>query len=139
MRHVIFAIALLCSSLTVQSQNTSTYVQFNDTKEELESLKNLENANIRYFYYPNLQAYYDRQTDSYLYTRNGKDWLEGKVLPNNLRGYSLSNGKRIPIPNYDGETPFDHLKEHMAEYPADYKTRRKKNPTETEGNMAMNE
>lgn len=124
-------------AFVADAQNT-TYTSLSDTKAELTALMKMEDgAAIRYFYYPNLQAYYDRETDSYLYTRNGKDWLEGKALPNNLRGYSLSNTKRVPLPNYDGETPFDELKQHMIDYPADYKTRRKKN-TDDEGNVAMN-
>ena len=138
MKNVLFAVVFFLGALAANAQSSNTYNTFNETKEELEMLANLDGANVRYFYYPNLQAYYDRQTDSYLYTRNGRDWLEGKNLPNNLRGYSLSNGKRIPLSGYDGETPFDNLKQHMADYPADYKTRRKKNTPEDDGNMAMN-
>lgn len=79
----------------------------------------------RYYYYPNLEAYYDGKLGVYLYKDRNGTWLETTVLPLTSRGYSLSNGKHVPI-KYDGETPYDLIEEHKNQYPANYSSRRQK-------------
>lgn len=117
---------------SVYNTNEETTIELSTSTDGNELL------NVRYFYYPNLQAYFDRQTSTYLYTRNGVDWIESANLPNGLRGYSMSNGKRVPITDYQGDEPYELLKEHKAKYPAKYSTKRDKKEKTTENSLALN-
>jgi len=38
---------------------------------------------VRYYYYPNLQAYFDTKVAMYLYEENG-EWIENEKLPSNI-------------------------------------------------------
>lgn len=116
-----FAIALVFLGTATSKAQYSTNAE---VAKELEGLMNTGDLlNVRYFYYPNLQAYFDRQTSTYIYTRNGNDWIESSKLPNALRGYSVANGKRVAI-EYNGDAPYEMIKEHMELYPANYSTKR---------------
>lgn len=116
-----FAIALVFLSTTASKAQYSTNAE---VAKELEGLMNTGDLlNVRYFYYPNLQAYFDRQTSTYIYTRNGSDWIESAKLPNALRGYSVANGKRVAI-TYNGDAPYEMIREHMEQYPANYSAKR---------------
>lgn len=117
--------SLLVILLLLCTQTQAQYITNAETTTELKDLLDKgEMADVRYFYYPNLQAYFDRQTATYIYTRNGKEWLESDSLPNGLRGYSSANGTRVAIPDYDGDTPYERLEEHTKKYPANYSTKR---------------
>lgn len=128
---------LLLAFAFFTTQTSQAQYQTNaQTTEEVEALMAAEGLlNVRYFYYPNLEAYYDRQTSTYLYSKNG-NWYEGSKLPSGLRGYSLSNGKRVPITDYAGEEPFSQLEQHRKKFPANYSGKRPLNPENT--SLAVN-
>ncbi len=74
------------------------------------------NCVLRYYYYPNLEAYYDTQKNIYYFTENGK-WIEGNEIPNGYRGYSLYNKVNVIIKDYDDEDPTQFLNSHKKQYP----------------------
>lgn len=118
----LLLIAIAFSTLQASAQPYNTNDQ---TKTDLTSVSSdTELLNVRYFYYPNLQAYFDRTTSTYLYTRNGQDWIESANLPNGLRGYSMSNGNRVPLTDYDGDEPYESLDTHKKLFPANYSTKK---------------
>ncbi|HEU0136674.1 MAG TPA: hypothetical protein VFQ50_05240 [Flavobacterium sp.] len=78
---------------------------------------------IRYYYYPNLQAYFDTETATYLYLKDG-EWVEGKQIPSGIRGYSLHNGQRVAITDYSGDEPYEVFDKHKSSYPPNYSTKR---------------
>lgn len=80
---------------------------------------------VRYYYYPNLLAYYDTKVGMYLYEEDGQ-WVESEQLDIKTRGYSLKNGQYVMIKDYVGDEPFAFLSEHKKLYPADYGSRPKK-------------
>ena len=80
---------------------------------------------VRYYYYPNLQAYFDTKVGLYLYQVNG-DWVESERLSPTFRGYSLKNGQYVMIKDYLGDEPYTLLDQHKAQYPADYSSRPKR-------------
>ncbi len=88
--------------------------------------------NIRYYYYPNLQAYFDTDTGTYLYIK-GNEWVEANRIPSGLRGYSLLNGQRVAITDYYGNEPYNVFERHREMYPANYDARRQPPTKETEG------
>lgn len=119
-----FAIAFILLGTNISKAQYSTNAE---VAKELEGIMGTADVlNVRYFYYPNLQAYFDRQTSTYIYTRNGNDWIESAKLPNALRGYSVSNGKRVAI-DYTGDEPYEMIQEHMKLYPPNYSAKRQPN------------
>lgn len=80
----------------------------------------------RYYFYPNLDAYYDMKISKFIYKIDGQ-WVEKDTIPDNYRGYSLFNNYKVELNDYNGEKPFEHIKEHSKLYPKDYKGRYLKN------------
>ncbi|UPQ79059.1 hypothetical protein M0M57_15740 [Flavobacterium azooxidireducens] len=89
------------------------------------SVYNLEEYNqiqvpldsIRYYYYPNLQAYFDTHKKEYIYKKSG-EWIREKSIPNDYRGYSLFN-KNYEIINglVNEDNPEKHIETHKDIYP----------------------
>lgn len=92
--------------------------------------------NIRYYYYPNLQAYFDTDTGTYLYIANNQ-WIEGNEIPKGLRGYSLMNKQRVAITDYSGDEPYDVFSKHKELYPANYNAKRQA-PSKEQNSIALN-
>ena len=83
---------------------------------------------VRYYYFPNLQAYFDTKTAVYLYKENG-EWVEAEQLSPTVRGYSVKNGQYVMLKDYFGEEPYELLEQHKAKYPADFSSRPKRGTT----------
>ncbi len=91
--------------------------------DEIQSASpNGKETGIRYYYFPNLEAYFDLQEKVYLYKEDG-EWTEAEELPANYGGYSLYNKVRVTIENYDGDEPYLLLAEHKKMYPYNSKGR----------------
>lgn len=86
-------------------------------------LKNEMATDIRYYYYPNLQAYFDTKTLTYLYSKN-KEWVESSRIPSGYMGYSVYNNNKVAITDYLGDTPYEMIDEHRKQYPPQYITKR---------------
>lgn len=120
-----FTLLLITIAFSALQASGQPYTTNDQTKMDLTSVTtDTELLSVRYFYYPNLQAYFDRTTSTYLYTKNGQEWIESANLPNGLRGYSMSNGKRVPLTNYDGDEPYENLDQHKKLFPANYSTKK---------------
>lgn len=76
----------------------------------------------RYYYFPNLQAYFDNVNMVYYYKENN-EWQTAEELPNNYGGYSLYNKSYVIIKDYDGENPQQFLNVHKKLYPYNAKGR----------------
>ena len=80
---------------------------------------------VRYYYYPNLQAYFDTKVAMYLFKEDG-EWVESEKISPTLMGYSLKNGQYVMLEGYTGEEPYELLEEHKAKYPANFSSRPKR-------------
>jgi len=76
----------------------------------------------RYYYYPNLQAYYDAKTNLYLFNQNGI-WTTSTSIPSGYRGYSLNNNFNVLIDNYDEDDITQFLSQHKKKYPYNFHPR----------------
>lgn len=128
---------LTAAAILFTSQNTKAQSPVNPDLS-FEAQRILDEGiilDIRYYYYPNLQAYFDTQTATYLYNKEG-EWFEGKQIPAGIRGYSVNNGIRVAITDYAGDEPFDEFEKHKVNYPPNYTTKRQpavKNAPDTNG------
>lgn len=105
-------------------------ISFNSAQAQIELdgvdvTSNYKYEEVRYYYYPNLQAYFDTKVGLYLYVENG-EWVESERLAPTFRGYSLKNGQYVMIKDYTGEEPYTLLEQHKAQFPADYSSRPKR-------------
>lgn len=79
---------------------------------------------VRYYYYPNLQAYFDTKIAMYIYRKDGA-WVKSETLDPTTRGYSIKNGSYVMLKGFTEDEPYQYLEEHKAKYPADYSSRPK--------------
>ena len=99
-----------------------TFSNAQETKtNETNSLKT-NSIEIRYYYFPNIQAYFDLNEKVYLYKDQG-EWTEAEELPKNYGGYSLYNKVKVSITDYDGDEPYLMLELHKKMYPYNSKGR----------------
>ena len=77
-------------------------------------------SNVRYYYLPDVQAYYDVQTSMFIYIA-GNQWVHRTYLPARYRNYDLYNGYKVVMNDYRGNTPYSHFKEHRVKYAKGYR------------------
>lgn len=94
----------------------------NAQEEVILPLDPITNCELRYLYFPNLQAYYDSKTKTYLYIANG-EIIESDEKPK--IGYSVYNSYHVQITDYDDDDIFNCLEKHKKLYP--YVSSRKRN------------
>lgn len=100
----------------------STYAQNATAKKENLPIDKKTNCYIRYFYFPNLQAYFDNLKMVYYYKEKG-EWITASELPKNYGGYSLYNKARVTITDYDDDQPYNLLQVHKKMFPYNSKGR----------------
>ena len=75
---------------------------------------------VRYYYLPDIDTYYDIGTRQFIYVNNGR-WVRAASLPVVYRNYNLYNGYKVVVTDYRGATPYIHYKVHKHKYPHGYK------------------
>ena len=82
-------------------------------------------TDVRYYFIPDIQTYYDVNTSEYIYLTNGK-WMRVRTLPKAYRRYDLYNGYKVVMTDYRGATPYKYYKTHKVKYPKGYKGKKQK-------------
>jgi len=75
---------------------------------------------VRYYYLPDVEAYYDVHTALFIYFGNGV-WLHKTYLPWRYSHYDLYSGYKVVMYDYRGNTPYVHFKQHKIKYKKGYK------------------
>ena len=79
-------------------------------------------AGVRYYYLPDIQAYYDVETEMFIYYYySGHYWVHHRYLPSRYRNYDLYNGYKVVMTDYHGKTPYTHYREHRLQYARGYR------------------
>ncbi|MCC9019502.1 MULTISPECIES: hypothetical protein [Flavobacterium] len=76
-------------------------------------------TDVRYYYLPDLEMYYDINASIYIYISNGK-WIRARNLPRNYRNYDLYNEYKVVLTDYRGNSPYDNYKTHKVKYGKGY-------------------
>jgi len=71
--------------------------------------------NVRYYYLPDVEAYYDVNTAMFIYI-SGNTWIRRSYLPSRYRGYDLYHGRKVVMNNYHGNSPYYNHKVYRAKY-----------------------
>lgn len=87
---------------------------------------------VRYYYLPDVEAYYDVQSSMFIYNTGGA-WVHRKYLPRQYRGYDLYSGYKVVMTDYRGNTPYIHFSEYKTKYGKGYRGQPQKNIGERPG------
>lgn len=82
-------------------------------------------TDVRYYYLPDLEMYYDINASSYIYISNG-NWIRARSLPRAYRNYDLYNEYKVVLNDYRGDRPYDNYKTHKVKYGKGYKGKSQK-------------
>jgi hypothetical protein len=74
---------------------------------------------VRYYYLPDVESYYDVQSSMFIYYTGGS-WVHRKYLPRQYRSYDLYNGYKVVMTDYRGNTPYTHFTDHKTKYAKGY-------------------
>lgn len=74
------------------------------------------NCQLRYYYFPNIEAYFDTQKRVYFFKQDG-EWTTAEEIPDGYRGYSIYNKVNVFINDYDDEDPCQFIEKHRKKYP----------------------
>lgn len=74
----------------------------------------------RYYYLPDIEAYYDVTTSVFIYFGNGV-WIRDRFLPTHYRNYDLYGGYKVVMTDYRGNTPYINFKEYKIKYKKGYR------------------
>lgn len=128
---------LLMVSYTINAQSSQTI----DIQTQIANDNSVLAMGARYYYYPNLDAYYDSEQNLYIFESNTAKGqiVKAKEVPSGYRGYSLYNGIRVAITDYSGDEPFSKIEEHRKQFPKKYSSRRQAPKViKTDSNLALN-
>lgn len=74
---------------------------------------------VRYYYLPDVEAYYDIQSSVFIYYSYGR-WIRRSSLPGRYRHYDLYNGYKVVMHDYRGEAPYSNFREYKQRYRKGY-------------------
>jgi hypothetical protein len=77
-------------------------------------------STVRYYYMPDVEAYYDLNTSMFIYF-GGNAWVRRAHLPARYKNYDLYGGYKVVMPDYRGNAPYSHFKEHKMKYGKGYR------------------
>ena len=77
-------------------------------------------SDVRYYYLPYVDAYYDVQTSMFIYFE-GRSWVRRSYLPSRYKNYDLYDGYKVVMKDYHGEAPYYKHREYRTLYPKRYR------------------
>lgn len=75
---------------------------------------------VRYYYLPDVEAYYDIETSMFIYFGGGV-WIHRSSLPYQFRNYDLYGGYKVVMTDYRGNAPYNNFKEYKRKYAKGYR------------------
>lgn len=111
--------------LLLSAQQLTSQIKMESGSIDTKELFTAHSSEIRYYYYPNLQAYFDIKTQLFIVKQNGI-WSTSKTIDINSRGYCLRNGFYVSIKGYVLDEPYLNIKQHQLNYPADYSSKQRR-------------
>ncbi len=72
-------------------------------------------SDVRYYYLPDVDVYYDIPSSMYIYLEGGR-WIQRHHLPGRYRNYDLYHGRKVVVYDYRGDRPYTHCDYHTNRY-----------------------
>lgn len=96
--------------------HTSTAQKSKKQEEDMPLVDPISNCLLRYYYFPNIEAYFDTKKRIYYY-KEDSEWVSAEEIPDGYRGYSLYNGVYVYITDYDDDLITQFIQIHKKKYP----------------------
>jgi len=119
--YLLIALAALVPVIEASGQASQTTDIMATTNASEESVMSV---GTRYYYYPNLDAYFDSHENLYIFEQQGQ-WVKSKELKSGYRGYSIMNNVRVAITDYNGDMPYSKISDHRKQFPKNFSSKRK--------------
>ena len=84
-----------------------------------------EYTEVRYYYLPDVEAYYDVHSSMFIYFGGGA-WIHRAYLPTRYSGYDLYSGYKVVMVDYHGNAPCTNHNKYKIKYKKGYRGARKK-------------
>ena len=94
-------------------------------------------SDVRYYYLPDVQAYYDVPSSMFIYY-DGGSWVRRSYLPYQYRNYDLYNGYKVVLKDYHGNTPYVQFNQHRKDYARGFSHESQRTIGERPGNIRFN-
>ncbi len=94
-------------------------------------------SNVRYYYLPDAETYYDVHTSQFIYLENGR-WVHHSNLPGRYRNYNLYSGYKVVMVDYHGNSPYENHNSYKIKYKKGYKGGSQKTIGQHPGNKNAN-
>lgn len=104
--------------------NSVTAQEYDRPRLPIPNYNPITNCQLRYYYYPNIQAYFDTQKNIYYLRENG-EWKIADDIPSGYMGYSIYNKTNLIIEDYDDDLILQFFTIHKKMYPYTTKTKLK--------------
>lgn len=78
-------------------------------------------SEVRYYYLPDVQAYYDVHSSMFIYLGGGGVWIHRSYLPVQYKSYDLYGGYKVVMTGYHGDTPYSNYNEYKTKYVKGYR------------------
>jgi len=75
---------------------------------------------VRYYYLPDIECYYDVQNSTFIYL-SGNRWIHSRNLPARYRNYDLNRGYKVVMNDYRGNRPYTNFRDHRMKYAKGYR------------------
>ncbi|MDQ3192239.1 MAG: hypothetical protein M3Q58_11665 [Bacteroidota bacterium] len=92
---------------------------------------------VRYYYLPDVEAYYDVHTSMFIYYGVG-GWIYRTYLPTRYRSYDLYSGYKVVMVDYHGNKPHHNHKVYKNKYKKGYQGGAQKTIGQNPGNKNSN-
>jgi hypothetical protein len=76
-------------------------------------------SQVRYYYLPDVEAYYDVHSSSFIYYEGGS-WVRRPHLPGRHRNYDLYRGYKVVMTDYHGNSPYSNHNSFKMKYKKGY-------------------
>jgi len=92
---------------------------------------------VRYYYLPDIEAYYDIHTSMFIYYGGGV-WIHNAYLPIQYRDYDLYYGYKVVMVDYRGDAPYTTFSTYKVKYKKGYRGKSQKTIGNNPGNNNSN-
>lgn len=92
---------------------------------------------VRYYYLPDVEAYYDVPSSMFIY-QSGGVWIHRTYLPTRYRHYDLYSGYKVVMTDYHGSKPYYQHRDYKKRYAKGYHGPAQKNIGSKPGNGNLN-
>jgi hypothetical protein len=76
-------------------------------------------TDVRYYYLPAVESYYDVQTSMFIYYSGGI-WVQRATLAPRYSNYDLYSGYKVVMVDYRGDTPYANFQQYKKQYSRRY-------------------